>query len=121
MQCLTFLNRESSSDPYWLDFTNKIGISSSSNVGYLNGVIPTFAKYKDGKIEDIRIIFNDVLKENLNEMGEVESVTVTSSYYEDNPFLNKTFSRTDEETARTVYKKSTLEYYKNKFLEIVGD
>ena len=75
--------------------------------------------YNKGELISARVVFNDELKENLNELNEVESVTVISSYYEDNPYLNKTFYRTDIESARTIYKKETLKYYKDKFIELL--
>lgn len=113
-----FENRESSSDPYWVEFTSDIMISSTSKLGYKNGVVPTIAKYNKGEIVDLKVIFNDEVETILDDNGELTAVKVTSSYYEDCPFINEVFYGTEDKTARNVYKERTLDFYKSKFLEI---
>ena len=116
-----FENRESSSDPYWTEFTSNIMISSTSQLGYKNGVVPTIAKYSKGNIVDLKVIFNDELETIMNENGELTAVKVKSSYYDDCNFVGQTYEGTNDKSARTVYKERTLDFYVSKFLEIFGN
>lgn len=121
-----YLNRTSSSDPYWLTFTAKYNLSDpdvnsyggSAEYGYKTGVVPTFQYYLNGTIADAVVIYNDNFSVVRDDNNVVTSITVTSSYFGDAPFINTTYNATQDTSASNVYKTATLSYYGQKVEEL---
>lgn len=102
-------------------FTKKYELSLEGNsiLGYKGGVVPTIHAYQDSKVSAARVIYNDVFETTYDEYGEVTSLKVISSYYDDNPFINRVFEKNEIESARDIYHKKTLDYFANKAKEII--
>ena len=109
-------------DELWNGFVLKYGLSKTSenNFGYKNGVVPMFLRYKDSKVDSSAVIYNDTFEKILAENDEVEGVKVVSSFYDDAPFINQVYYRTENETAMNVYRDATFEFYKEKLLSFLG-
>lgn len=101
------------------EFMNHYGLSNKGLFGYQNGVVPTFFKYRNGKIENGFIAFNDVFDEEYNEFNELISITLIDSYYKDNPFLNQRFIKSEQYSAKENYRRETLPFYISKFLDFI--
>lgn len=99
------------------DFADKYGLSKDGNqqFGYLQGVVPTFQFYKDNALKNAIVIFNDVFENTLDDNNEVEKIKIVSSYFTDNPFINKEFYRTEKMSAKDNYRIETLDFYIKKF------
>jgi len=121
-----YLNRTSSSDPYWLNFTAKYNLSDpaintyggSAEYGYKTGVVPTFQYYNAGELSDAVVIYNDSYTSIKDESNVTLSITITSSYFDDAPFIGTTYSATQDTAATNVYKIATLSYYAQKVEEL---
>lgn len=102
------------------NFADEFGLSKKGNelLGYKNGVVPTFQYYKEGTLYKNVIIYNDEFSYQYNDLGEVVSLKVISSYYDDNPFINKTFS-SDNISALNKYHEETLNFYIEKFENVL--
>lgn len=101
-------------------FTKKyeLSIEGNSILGYKGGVVPTIHAYNNSKVSAARVIYNDVCETSYDEYGEVMSLKVVSSYYDDNPFINRVFEKSEVESAREIYHATTLDFFVNKVKEI---
>lgn len=102
------------------NFADEFSLSKKGNnlLGYKNGVVPTFQYYRDGSLYTNIIIYNDEFSYQYNNLGEVVSIKVISSYYDDNPFIDKTFLA-DNKTALNNYHEKTLDFYIEKFENVL--
>lgn len=109
------------SDEMYRSFTKKYGLSleGNSKFGYRGGVVPTIQCYSKAILTDARVIYNDVLDKEYNDLGELLSVEVKSSYYSDSPYINHVFNSSSEKTAKDVYQEETLEFFIKKVEEIL--
>ena len=116
-----FDNREDSSSPIYKNFTDKYGLSKDGNnkFGYNNGVVPTLQKYKKGVLVDARVIFNDEFELIYDTNNELDSLKIKSSYYLNNPNIGKIYKKTSDNTALNVYHEQTLNYFIEKFNELL--
>lgn len=105
-----------SEDPNWKAFTKKVGLSKEGNdeFGYNNGVVPTFQYIEKGIIKDAVVVYNDGMQFNKNDENEVTSLTITSSYFENAPFIGRTYESTASLNYYQNYKKSTASFYQEK-------
>ena len=105
-----------SEDPNWKAFTKKVGLSKEGNeeFGYNNGVVPTFQYREKGIIKDAVVVYNDGMKYNKNDNDEITSLTITSSYFTNAPFIGKTYESTSSLNSYQNYKKSTASFYEEK-------
>lgn len=103
-------------------FAAAYGLSASGNpvFGYRGGVVPTFQRYRSGNLSDACVIFNDETEKKYDADGQIESVTVRSSYYEDAPFIDRTFSRSARQSAMEIYRENTINFYRQKFFDFVS-
>ena len=105
-----------SEDPNWKAFTKKVGLSKEGNeeFGYNNGVVPTFQYREKGIIKDAVVVYNDGMEYNKNDNDEITSLTITSSYFTNAPFIGKTYESTSSLNFYQNYKKSTASFYEEK-------
>ena len=105
-----------SEDPNWKAFTKKVGLSKEGNeeFGYNNGVVPTFQYREKGIIKDAVVVYNDGMKYNKNDNDEITSLTITSSYFTNAPFIGETYESTSSLNFYQNYKKSTASFYEEK-------
>ena len=61
----------------------------------------------------------DEFEKTIDENNELISLKIISSYYKDNKFIGKSFIKSGIDTALNVYHKETLQYYIDKFVEII--
>lgn len=98
----------------WQDFKDEFGLSNAINttLGYGVGYVPTIQYYKDGEIKDMVVYFNDMF-EAAGEAG----VTIIESYFDDNPYLNKTikYEKYDD------YKNTLAPFYNEKMDEFFNN
>ena len=114
-----YSNRKDSNDEFWTSFTKEVGISlEGSSLGYKNGVVPTFQYRKNKQIVDQVVVFNDDYSKVLNDKGEIEFLTITSSYYKDSPYIGKTYTHTDSKSALLQYHEDTSTFYFSKIKDI---
>lgn len=115
-----FSERENSEDPLWTDMTKRYLLSreGSEELGYKNGVVPTFQLWDNGKLLDAAVIFNDTLEATVESGGDTTAVKVVSSYFTEAPFVGKTFKASGKESAYSAYKNSTVGFYGNKLSEL---
>lgn len=102
-------------------FVSQYGLSSSGNptFGYRDGVVPMFQRYGSGNIEDACVIFNDETEKVCDDDGQIERVKILSSYYEDAPFIGRSFSRSERKSAMEIYRENTFGFYRQKFLDFI--
>ena len=86
----------------WEDFASKYGFDS-----YQGGKIPSIVYYKDGVKNDMAVYLNDVME--FNETG----ILVSSSYYENAPFIGQTFNTYND------YKEQVKEFHNQKVKEFL--
>ncbi len=114
-----YANRKDQNDSFWTSFTKEVGLSlDGSSLGYKNGVVPTFQHRKNKQILDQVIIFNDDYSKISNDNGEIESISITSSYYQDSPYIGKTYVRSENKSAISQYHEDTSTFYFNKIKDI---
>lgn len=103
------------------EFTDKYGLSYDGNnkYGYLNGVVPTFQYYENGILNDTIIVYNDQFDREYNDLNEISKITMTSSYYLDNPNIGKEYFSNSEGSAYEMYRKDTLDYFVKKFYDFL--
>lgn len=91
----------------WEAFCKKYGFYS-----YNGGRIPAIVYYEQGECKDFAIYFNDQFVFN-----DDDSVKVVGSYYEDYPYLNKTFASYNEyqEQSESFYNQKIKEFF-NQYL-----
>jgi thioredoxin-related protein len=81
----------------WAEFTKKYELDS-----YQGGRIPSLVYYNEGSKVDMAVYLNDVMS-----MDE-EGIKITGSYYEDAPFINKTYKTYE------AYKEDVLDFHNQK-------
>ncbi len=114
-----YANRSSSSDPFWTNFTKEVGLSKEGSLkGYNSGVVPTFQHRKNKNILDAVVIFNDEYTKVTNDNGEIEEITITSSYYESSPYIGKTYKKDNDVSAVNKYREDTSTFYFNKIKDL---
>ena len=89
----------------WKEFKAHYGFGS-----YREGRVPSICYYKDGECKDLAVYLNDEL--DFNE--ENNTVTIKSSYYEDNPLIGKEFKGSSLGEAYSAYKDGSKEFYNKK-------
>ena len=108
-------------DPEWQEFTAKYGLSDSdhggSSKGWQTGVVPTFQFRAGGNIVDSAIVYNDKMEFN----EDYSEIKVVESFYSDSPFINKTFTKNEQESAYKKYQKDTLEFFTGKVERLFMD
>lgn len=116
-----FDNRVDSSSPVFKNFVDKYGLSRDGNkdFGYNNGVVPTLQKYNKNELINACVIFNDEFEKKYDSNNEIVGLKIISSYYEDSKFIGKTYINTEKDTALNLYHKETLDFFIEKFNEIV--
>jgi len=97
-------------------FSDKYNLSDNQDeYGYLNGVVPFFQKYEKGYLKNDCVIFNDVFEKKYNEDGELISLKIISSYYEDNPYINVIFNHFNNKSPKKMYYETTFSFFYDKF------
>ena len=96
-----YRSQKKSNPELWEAFVEKIGINLKDN----GGKVPTFAYYENNQLVDAGIFFNDIDGDN----------KVTSSYYEDAPFIGQTFASYED------YQKQTGDFYYQKFVKFMNE
>ena len=95
------------------DFCDRLNLSDNNDgFGYLNGVVPMFQKYNKSVLVGECVIFNDVFEKEINENGDVISMKLISSYYDDNPFIGYVY---DCKYPKKRYYESTISFFNEKF------
>ena len=95
---------------------DEFGLSSgNSNFGYNNGVTPSFQYYSEGVLTDMVVYANDEFS--INE-GE-GSITITDSYYEDNPYINETIVESDYYSVIDDFYNSKIDSFLSQYLQFV--
>lgn len=97
--------RDADDPTFYQELKDEFGLSKKGNAtfGYLEGVVPTFQSYQDGKLTKMAVIFNDVFIDN--------TYTIQDGYYD--TWIGSTFQDYDD------YHKKTISFYQTKFLEII--
>ena len=92
------------------DFKDEIGLSNKNNpLGYKNGYVPSIIKYTNNNVSNYKVIYNDELYSN----PESNKMTLVSSYYNNNPYLNKEFNTMDS------YYKKLIKFYSNEVESLI--
>ena len=106
----TSLYKDEDDSSIWENFVKDFQLSYESNneQGYLSGRVPTFQYYSNGELKKTCVIYNDIFEKNTD-----SSITITGGYY--NEFNGQTFKDVDD------YRSKTLEFYKNKVLELIDE
>lgn len=90
----------------WQDFKDTYGLSENNNaLGHGVGYVPTMQYYENGEIKDMLVYFNDY--ERIENSDGSYSVIINNSYYDDNPYLNKTIKYNE-------YKEKLASFYNGK-------
>ncbi len=114
-----YANRVDSNDTFWTSFTKEVGLSKQgSTLGYKNGVVPTFQYRKNKNIISQVVVFNDDYTKTTNTNGEIESLNITSSYYETSPYIGKTYYKSENKSAIAKYREDTSTFFFDKIKEI---
>ena len=93
------------------EFKDLIGLSNKNNpLGYKKGFVPTIIKYHDGNVSDYKVIYNDEFYTN----PETNKITLISSYYSNNPYLNKEFKSMDS------YYKKLIKFYSDEVESLIN-
>ena len=104
----------------WQAIKDEFGLSEagSATFGYGSGVVPSFQYYNNGVLTDMAVYANDGYTEVTNSDGST-SITITSSYYSDNPHIGDTMLYIDYQDTVADYFNGKINAFLSQYLRFV--
>lgn len=114
------LNNSVYDEIQWQAIKDEFGLSEegSATFGYGKGVVPTFQYYNNGRLTDMMVYANDEGDWNTLDDGTV-TITITGSYYWDNPFMGETIVYVDYHDTVEDFYNLKLQSFLSQYLKFV--